>query len=230
MMVVKPIHLLVFLMFPAFLFFGSGQVNGQDRDAGLWTSFSFEAKIIKKVSGSISQEFRFNENYTELGTVFTDAGINYKVNKHFQVSANYRFIRKRSTEDFYNTRHRFYVDVKYSKKIKPFEVSIRNRFQDQYSDVGRAADGGVPEFYFRNKLGLDWNTKTAFSPYLSVELFSPLNYPRSFAFDNIRATAGVDYSISKHHKIDLYYLIQKELNVSHPAMDFILGLGYSYKL
>lgn len=229
-MVVKPVRVLVFLMFPVFLFFLSTQVKGQGRDAGLWTSFSFEAKIIKRVSASIAQEFRFNENITELGTVFTDAGISYKVNKHFQVAANYRFIRKRSTEDFYNTRHRFYVDVKYSKKIKPFEVSLRSRFQDQYSDIGRAPDGGIPGYYFRNKLSLDWNTKTAFSPYLSVELFSPLKYPRSIAFDNIRATAGVDYAFSKHHKIDLFYMIQKELNVSRPATDFILGLGYSYKL
>ena len=116
------------------------------------------------------------------------------------------------------------------KKIKPFQVQFRSRFQDQYSNIGRAPDDGVPEFYLRNKLNLKWDLDKPFAPYLSVELFSPLNYPGENAFDNIWTAAGLDYEISKHHKVEIYYMIQKEVNVSKPQTDFILGLGYFYKL
>lgn len=219
---ILPILTLILLM--------SSPLKGQVKDAGLWTTLSFEAKLIKKTSLNISQEFRFNENITELGTAYTDAGLSYKLNKHFQISANYRFTQKRTSENYYSFRHRIYIDLKFEKKIKPFQVQFRSRFQDQYSDIGRASDGGVPEFYLRNKLGLKWDLNKPYTPYISIELFSPLNYPRYNAFDNIRTSAGFDYSFSKHHKIDIYYLIQKEANVSKPKTDFVFGLGYTYKL
>ena len=228
-MVPKSVRLFIWLSFLGSLLYGT-PLKGQDKDAGLWTSVSFEAKIIKKLTGSLSQEIRFNENITEAGTIFTDAGIAYKLNKHFQVSLNYRYILKRRTDDYYSFRQGFYVDVKYDRKLNPFELIWRVRFTDRYSDIGRAADGGVPEYYLRNKLSLKWDYSKAITPYASVELFSPLNYPRFNAFNNIRLAAGIEYSISKHHKIDLYYMVQKELNVSHPQTDFILGLGYAYKL
>jgi hypothetical protein len=205
-------------------------LEGQNRDAGLWTSVSFEAKLVKKLSASISQEFRFNENITELGTALTDAGIDYKLSKHFQFSVNYRYIQKHLSDNNYSVRHRFYVDVKYEKKKKPFQIQFRSRLQDQYADIGRASDGGIPEYYLRNKMSLNLDMDKAYSPYISIELFSPLNFPRTYAFDNIRASAGVEYSITKHQKVDMYYMIQKELNVSRPGTGFVVGLGYSYKL
>jgi len=228
-MVLKAFRFLVFIALLINLLSGSA-LNAQVKDAGLWTSVNFEAKLVKKVSLTISQELRFNENITELGAAFTDAGLSYKLNKHFEIAANYRFTQRRRNDNYYSFRQRFYGDVKYSRKLKPFDVSFRTRIQDQISDIGRASDGGVPEYYWRNKLSLKWDTKKAYSPYVSVELFSPLNYPRINAFDAMRTTAGVEYEISKHHKVDIYYMIQKVLNVSKPETDFILGLGYFYKI
>jgi hypothetical protein len=228
-MLSKSVRLLVFLIFTTGLLFCS-PLYGQENDAGLWTSVSFEAKVVKKLTANISQELRFNENFTELGTSFTDAGLEYKINKYIQVAANYRFIQKRRIDDYYSFRHRIYVDVKYGRKIMPFEINWRGRFQDQFADLGRASNGGIPEYYLRNKLGLKYDLNKPYSPYISIELFSPLNYPRGIAFDNIRTTAGMDYEFTKHHKIELFYMIQKELNVSKPQTDFIFGLGYYYKL
>lgn len=228
-MVSKAVSPLLLLTLPVMLLLSS-PLKGQVKDAGLWTSVSFEAKLVKKLSLSISQEFRFNENITELGTAFTEAGLSYKLNKHIQFAVNYRYIQRRRLENYYSFRHRVYADIKYSHKLKPFEITFRSRFQDQYSDIGQASDGGVPEFYLRNKLNLKWDFNKPYTPYISIELFSPLNYPRNYAFDNVRTTAGVEYAFSKHHKIDLFYMIQKEVNVSEQQTNFIFGLGYTYKL
>lgn len=225
----KTVRLLVFLTFTAGLLYSS-PLKCQVKDAGLWTSVNFEAKLAKRVSATVSEELRFNENITELGAAFTDIGLNYKLNKHFQFAVNYRFTQRHRLDNYYRFRHRFYADIKYSHKLKPFELSFRTRFQDQISDIGRETDGGVPEYYLRNKLNLKWEFKKAYTPYISLELFSPLSYPHLNAFDGIRAAAGVEYDFSKHHKIDIYYMIQKELNVSNPQADFVLGLGYFYKL
>ena len=228
-MFLKQVCLYVFpALFVSLLF--SASVKGQVNDAGLWTSVKVETKIYKKLNASILQEFRFNENITELGGLYTEAGMDYKINKHFQVETNYRFSQKRKVENYYSIRHRFNIDLKYNKKLKPFEFKYRIRFQDQYEDIGRSKDGGVPDYYLRNKLSLQWDLKKAYTPYVSVELYSPLNYPRFNTFDNIRTTAGIEYAFTKHHTIDLYYMIHKEVNVSKPYSYFVVGIGYVYKL
>jgi hypothetical protein len=206
------------------------QLMAQAKDAGLWTSVNFEAKLVKKLTFNISEEFRFNENVSELGMTFTDAGLEYKINKHFQVSANYRFIQKRRVDDYYSFRLRYYAAVKYSKKIKPFELTYRLQLLDEYEDIGRASDGGVPIYYLRNKLGLKWDTETPFTPYFSVELFTPLNYPRNNALDGIRTIAGVEYKLAKHHELDFFYLIDKGILEGNPETNFVIGIGYYYKL
>jgi hypothetical protein len=220
------------LVFPVFIagLFLSTPLKGQVNDAGLWTSFSFEAKVVKKLTANIEQGFRFNENITELGTIYTETILAYKLNKHFQVSGGYRFILKRQVEDYYSYANRFSFFIKYEKKLKPYQFQIRSSLQDQYSDNGRAPDGGIPVYYWRNKLSLSRDIDKPYSPYISVELFSPLNYPRTCILKGVRIASGVEYAVTKHHKIDAYYMIQKELNVSDPKTDFILGFGYSYKL
>ena len=228
-MFLKQVRLFVFLALTAAVFF-SIPLKAQVNDAGLWTSVKVETELVKNLNASILQEFRFNENITELGAFYTEAGLDYKINKHFQVEVNYRFSQKRQVENYYSLRHRFSIDLKYSKKLKPFELKYRIRFQDQYADIGRSKDGGVPEYYLRNKLSLQWDLKKAYTPYVSVELFSPLNYPRFYAFDNIRSTAGVEYAFTKRHKLDLYYMIHKEVNMSQPYTYFVVGIGYIYKL
>ena len=223
------VRLLAFLTFMIGLLFCS-PVMSQVKDAGLWTSAGFEIKVVKKLTASISEEVRFNENISEVGMIITDFGITYKYNKYFQFALGYRYSQKRKVEDYYSVRHRFNVDIRYEKKIKPFQIQYRIRFQDQYSDIGHASDGGIPEYSLRNKLVLSLDMDKSYSPYISLELFSPLNYPRFSALNEIRTTAGVEYKFSKHHKMDLFYMIQKEVNVSNPETVFVIGLGYFYKL
>ena len=122
-MVSKAFSPLIILTLPALLLFSS-PLKGQVKDAGLWTTVSFEAKLGRKLSLDISQEFRFNENITELGTAYTDAGLTYKLNKHFQIAANYRYTQKRTIENYYSFRHRIYIDIKYEKKNKTFPGSV----------------------------------------------------------------------------------------------------------
>jgi len=205
-------------------------LKAQVNDAGLWTSVSLEVKVVKKLKANVSQELRFNENITELGAAFTDIGLQYKVSKCWQISANYRFIQRRRIDDYYSFRHRFYVDAKYEKEVNHLGLIWRGRIQDQYSDIGRAADGGIPEYYLRNKFTLKWNTKKTITPYLATELFSKLDYPHTDFIDGLRAAAGIEYAFTKHHKMDVYYMLQKELYTSKPQTDFIIGIGYLYKL
>ena len=167
---------------------------------------------------------------TELGTWISEAGLEYKFSKYLNASVNYRFTQKRQLNNLYSPRHRFFVDVKAEKKFKPVIFQFRTRFQEEYADIGRAEDGGFAGFYSRNKFSFKLDLDKKWQPYLSFELFSPLRHEKPFLFDDIRYSAGVEYSVSKHHKLDLYYMIQREMNVNNPVTDFIGGIGYQFKL
>ncbi len=202
----------------------------QMNDAGLWTSIAVEAKIMKKVSASFSQEYRFNENVTELGSWISEAGLEYKLNKYIKASVNYRYTLKRMKNNLYSPRQRFFVDIKVEKKNKPLIFQFRTRFQEEYADVSRTPEWGFAGFYSRNKFTLKFDFDKKWEPYTSLELFSPIGHDQPYIFDDIRFIAGVEFALSKHHKLDLFYMIQHELYVNMPVTDFIGGIGYQYKL
>ncbi|MBL0072094.1 MAG: DUF2490 domain-containing protein [Bacteroidetes bacterium] len=105
-------------------FFSVAQVN----DAGLWTSINLEKKITKKIAVDLSQEFRFNENISELGSFFTEISAQYKLHKNLSIGAGYRFINKRELDDSYEKRHRMLFDLNAKEKFWKIAVSAQGSF------------------------------------------------------------------------------------------------------
>lgn len=215
----------IFLFAFIICFFQSfSQVN----DAALWFSTNAEKKITPALTATLSEEFRLNENITELGTFFTDAGVKYKFNKLVRVSVNYRFVNKRYTDDFYSKRHRYYFDLTIREKVKPFVFQFRTRFQSQYADIFSSNEGKIPSYYSRNKFTVKLDFDKKVMPYFYTELYTPLNDPGSvYYLDNVRYCAGIEYKINLIHSLDIYYMLQREYHVNNPETDYIIGVGYN---
>jgi hypothetical protein len=212
-----------------FLLFTS-PVFAQVKDAGLWLSLNAEYKFNKKVSAAFSQEFRFNENISELGTAFSEISVDYKLRfiKGLSVSPGYRFIQRRNLDDSYSLRHRFLFDVMYRRTPGKFSITLRERFQSQVADVKSSEEGFAPVSYLRNKLTVKYDLKDTIQPWLAAELFYQLNNASGNEFDNIRYSAGADVDLSKKHSFSIFYLVNKEINVNDPWTDYVIGAGYKY--
>jgi hypothetical protein len=204
---------------------GRAQVN----DAGLWTDFTLEKKISKDLDFIFTQQTRFNENITEVGTFYFEAGPEYRFIKVFKVGLFYRFINKRRLDDGYSQGHRIFLDLSYRKKIRRFQAGYRIRFQIQYMDYRKSETGSVPSWDIRQKIHLEYNTKSRFDPYLDGEIWYNINPVRS-RFDNLRICTGIVTRITKNHFIDTGYIFQKEFNVVNPETDYIVYLGYKISL
>lgn len=212
-----------------FLPFFCGNLSAQTNDAQLWLGVNLEKKLTPEFSLNFAEELRMNENITEAGTIFSDLGLSYNVTPGFKVSANYRFINKRKPDDSYNIRHRYYFDLSYRYKFMPLVLSVRARYQSQYTDVLSSEDGKIPENYERTRMKLAFDTGKAFEPYLSTEVFIPLNqHYNALVIDCMRYTAGMEHKFYNRHSIDAWYMIQHEMNVPDPETDFVIGLGYSF--
>lgn len=201
-------------------------VFSQVTDAGLWTSFAVEKKFTEKISCGLGEELRFNENISELGTFFTDAGISFRASDAFRASLNYRFINKRRLDNSYSKRHRYYVDLSYRRKLGKFTPVLRVRFQSQYTDMYSSPAGFVPKYYLRPKISLRYNMKGKWNPYASGELY----YRIAREFDNVRWTVGAERGIGNNFSLDIFFIHQREFNVRAPVYDYIggFGIGYSF--
>lgn len=203
--------------------FAQAQVN----DAGMWLTLSAEKKLNKKFKLGLTQEIRLRENYTMIGTILTDVSLTYKLNKSFAVSGNYRLAFKQTLNLEYMPRHRFYGDFTYRQKHNKLTVSLRSRVQNQARYLSFGDELDVNRIYWRNKLTAKYDVKK-YTPYLSFEVYYPMNKPSGNHVDGVRLAAGTDYNISKRKTITGYFLIDKEVQVANPLTSYIIGVEYNY--
>jgi hypothetical protein len=211
------------------LLFICNLATAQVNDAGLWASLSIEKKVTQRLSIGLTEELRFNENISELATMFTDLGVGYKFFKDevLGISANYRYIRKKSVEDYYSSRHRWYGDLTLKKKFGMITPSIRTRFQSQFRDEGTTEASWNAEYYMRNRLMLKFDLEKKYRPYLGAELYTQLD-GGDMLNDNVRISAGVDYSFNEQSAVNLGYLLDREFNVNNPVRNYVITVGYGF--
>lgn len=214
------------LWFMLLFFLATFLVRAQEKDAGLWISLDLEKKISPAFSVLFTEEIRLNDNITEVGSILTDLGVKYRFSKRFKVGATYRFAKKRLLDNTYQNGHGFYIDLYYTEKLKPIQVTARLRYQSKYTESDFYEGISVGSDHTRMKLEGMYDLPGSFKPYLSIEAFFNFTHPVYFPLDEMRYCAGVEYKINRMHSIDLHYMIARECNVKHPETDFVIGVGY----
>ena len=216
--------LICFCFFLCFQF----TIYSQVKDAGLWLSGTAEKNVNGLFSAYINPQFRFNENYSELGSYFLDGGLSYEIKDlNMKVTGSYRFAQKKNLDDSYNIRHRFYADLAYKMKMKKLVFSYRLRYQYQFKDINRSSDWAISSDYLRNKFSLKFKPEEKLRPFVFLDSwFRIKGSPKEF--DNIRLGAGFDYELDKRQSISPSFFMDKEFNVNNPYTSFILGIDYSF--
>ncbi|MBN8702547.1 MAG: DUF2490 domain-containing protein [Bacteroidetes bacterium] len=219
------------VIYTLLLFFSTLVGFSQTKDASVWIGNSFEVDINKKIAATITEEIRFDENISELGTFFTDIGLEGKLSKKMSLGVNYRNIRRRRLDDSYALRHRFYADVNIRQKTERITFTYRLRYEMQYSniaaaDFGSSGDGFTARNRIRNRVGVRLNTEKKVKPYFTIELF---NYPKTYQFD-MRYNAGIDYKMSKKYALTFFYQLNNEFGVNNPQSDYTIGVGQKFSL
>ena len=203
----KSILIFIFLLFTSIRNFAQPQ-----NDFRMVTGFSIEKKLSRSFSFSFLNNEIFNQNLNELGVAFADAGVNYKLNRHFSFGVNYRFVKRKNLENFYDDRQMIYVDAAYSKYYSRFSFSVRSRFQVQYYPKLFSLNYRAPQIYNRNNITLRYKINYYLNPYISVENFMNLNATGKRILTDIRYTAGCFFNINDFFKTEFYYSIDNGLN------------------
>ena len=202
----------------------------QTEDFQLWSDIKLEVKIFKKISVEIEEEIRLTGNISKIEDYFTDVGISYNFWDNFTFGGYYRFVRRNELDNRISNIHRYYFDLKYDKRIKRYELSVRTRYQSRYKNISSDDVGYKPENHNRNKFSLAYDIyRSPLKPEVWFEVYYQLNNPDGNKFDKIRFAPELGYRINNHIRVNVYYMIEKEFNVKNPATNYILGTGFLYK-
>lgn len=213
-----------------------GAYSQVEQDAGLWTTFTIQKRITKKISIVVDQEFRLRENFQRINLFYTNAGIDYKINKNIKLSPSYRAIQKMRLDNTVSHRHRLSMDATVKKKFNKITLAERVRYQIEVQDYLTSRKGHLPEQFLRFKTDLKYDLGSKITPFVSCELRYQIRSWRgndmyyNNRFHRIRNIVGADYEINNKHNITLYYLIQNEFNVPDIENIYIIGLAYTLSL
>ena len=217
---------LLFLLF----FLGSGAQ--EVRDFGLWGTISYGGDINDDIDFSIEQEVRMEQNATTPGVIFTSVGLDYRLSRAFQVGLNYRFILNDRDGGIYGHRHRAMLDLQYREIIRQWTFAYRVRGQSEIRTRNYANEYGfAPTADIRNTFKTVYQLNRRFELYTSFDLRVLWSDPRTPDFrgiDRFRYRLGTDVLIAREQSIGIFIQHQREINISNPEVEFMIGLEYKF--
>lgn len=193
----------------------------QTTDFEFWPSVELRANLSDNVRFELEQQLRLDDGASQFKNTFTEAGLRLRMGRYFRIRANYRFIIRPN-----NIRQRISGDflARYRKKGFPLRFNYRLRYQKTYRGAGRN-----PINFLRNKLAIGYNLSRLADPFIAGELYYRI-WNRTNEFQKYRLDFGLDWRLGKKCDLTTFYRFQKEINVNNPALDHVIGMGYSYTL
>ncbi len=221
-----PILLLISigLILPDFLF-------AQNSDHGGIGSLSLSTDLGRSWDAKLEQELRLNQNFRTLDRSLTSIGVDYTIiKKLLKASLDYNFIYQRQNE-YYEIRHRSSVALASQLSIGSFDLELRTKGQATWRDESRGDYQFNPKYVWRNKLECAYSIfGSPFKPFLSGEIFCPLNSENGFYMDGYRVIIGGKYKLSKHTALEVFLRYDQDIQQTNPQNIMYGGIGWNYKL
>ena len=220
------------------------------QDFGLDITLGLKKRIIKGLNVSAEFELRTQDKSSKLDRIEAGIDMSYKPIDYFKVGAGYTFIDKYKlkhetdsgniVDNYWSPRHRAHVDVTGIFPVENFEISLRERYQfthqsetsaKKWNGSGVIQDDKIYHakntHILRSRVLAQYHVKPiGLAPYFSMEMHNDL--ADSFGIDKIRLIAGMEYSIKKHHGLDLFYRYTAGIADDDDECHLI-GIGYEFK-
>ena len=214
-------------------------IFAQRENFGSWTSIAVDKKLNKFEIGA-ETEFRTIYAFRLLDRWSLGVNADYDLSKTFKLGAGYQLMNKLDKKYLnYQIRNRFNISGTGKLKFKDLSISLRERIQTTTkNESNRLRENGTidtykmnPEWSWRNRLTLSYNIPNfKITPSLSAESFYQLNNPDGNRFDNMRYQLAFDYKFDKRNQIEVFGVINSELDSEDASGKYILGVAYKYSL
>ncbi|HLP06268.1 MAG TPA: DUF2490 domain-containing protein, partial [Paludibacter sp.] len=181
----------------------------------------------------LEQELRLNGNLANFNRSLTSASLDYTIiKKILKAGIDYDFIYQHNPgKNFYETRQRASVSLSGQTKVDPFDFTIKTRLQSIYRDETHGDYKFNPEYRWRNKLECEYTIfGSPVKPYLSGEIFCPINGKHGFFLDGYRACLGAKYRLSAQTSLNFQLRYDQEVQQANPKGTLYGCIGWNYRL
>jgi hypothetical protein len=197
---------------------GNSVGYSQNDDFGVWAGFKVSKKWDKNWGVFMETQTRFNQNATDLKSVFIQGGINYKFTKWYKLGFAYRF-----TNFGEISTNRIDLDNEFKHKWKKNTFEIRFKYQKTL--VANDLKGNR----FRIRFKYIYKINKKFKPYVKAQYF----YTQAYDFKGWhqqRYSLGILIKLKKRNYLDVFYNYDFEYNVKRPDRRFVFGVKYKLEL
>lgn len=205
--------------------------HAQEFDLGTAWGIEFSKKINSNFDVGLSQEFRFNEQSSNLNRSATQLSIEYGfLRKICKAGIFGTFIRKENGLSRFYSEYRMGTELSAKADYKSFNFSWRTRMLSTWRDEVTGSYNVNPKLSLRNRFQLEhklfsWPLK----PYISCEPFIFLNALGGPYINNLRYCFGTSYRMNKRSSWDAGLRFDQEVQVVKPSRFFSLDVAYKYK-
>lgn len=141
----------------------------------------------------------------------------------------YQFTRN-SPIDVNDTKYRYNKILNSDGEFQGYE--LKNGYPEVEVDEREDKNSNV----LRSRLKLEVDKKGVdLSPFVSCEVHNNLNIGNKMVLEKVRSSAGLEYKVSKKHKITLAYILTCDIHDDEGALERIHGrthafnIGYDFK-
>jgi len=193
---------------------------GQSNPVNLWTGIGVEKGLGKKWEASLNQEWRLTER-EDPNEFLLEGAVSFEPVKYLDLGARHRFACLMDPEDSHEFSHQMAFDVKGKYGYNRFKFQLRTRLTN-YSDLETGEYLVNP--YLRYRFKMEYNVKgIRLFPMCSLELFHQL---QDREINKVRYSLGLEYRITKSHRIELKYHLQDYLKKNYHRN--IISLQYNF--
>jgi len=221
-----------YILFFLILFvYSSLQLKAQvQNDLQLWTNLSVSKKV-KDFKFSVEEEFRFYQNISSIEHFYTDFGVTYKINKHFDLGLNYRLRFNHTYIEQYQNSHRFNVDAKYKFDFDRFDCYYRIRYQSEVESFLYVPSNDFFDNAVRNKLKFSYDIDgSKLEPFAEIEFFTDVSNLNNVELYKMRYTLGLGSEKNKFKGFEAFYRLEQTFGKNVNKNDFVIGLSYAFEL
>ncbi|MFT6282008.1 MAG: hypothetical protein ACJA0U_002141 [Salibacteraceae bacterium] len=214
-------------------------LSSAQSDFGVWTGGDVRVPITKKLDAGMQLESRFSNNVSTVDKSFLSPYVKFNLHKHIGLGLAYRFGNSPTAGLFGGeTYHRIGLDANFKDLLELFMEKTKLELDARLRYTHGWDRGDLNKDNFRTRVKLSYDLpKTKLKPHVAAEFFLHFNDQITYTstgvtgnhrFNKYRLRLGLEYPINKRHELNLYYIVQPEFE--SPDTDFILGLGYKFKI
>ena len=218
-------------IFPVLIFLSNGilaQETKVVKDFELWSGVEIEKSIKKDWNIHFKEEIRLQKDASQINTIFSQLGIDYRINKNFSLEGRYRYIKNQNKLGIYEDHSRYSLGIDYKGALRNFSIKYRLRYQKKVESLKLLDNNELFEKNVRNRITVEYKRFKNIKPFISAELFQLHQLYETPKFDFIRYQAGLSYDVGPIGKFKVSYGIERELEDALPFTNFILSINYNY--